>query len=99
MPCYYVLLADENFNILEFYGFDDKSRSNVTVEWVVKEKNCPISTYLKADACGDNINCDYSENGKGYRCLCKVAFRGNTYLGCHRMFLLFFLINFPFLLV
>ncbi|KDO40478.1 hypothetical protein CISIN_1g047546mg, partial [Citrus sinensis] len=75
MRCDYALLADETFNIAEFRASEDKSSSNVTIAWVVEEKNCPDDPNSKVDGCGDNTNCYYSENGKGYRCKCKQGFQ------------------------
>ncbi|KAK9175368.1 hypothetical protein WN944_027374 [Citrus x changshan-huyou] len=65
MACDYALLADETFNIAEFLASEDKSSSNVTIEWVVKEKKCPDDPNSKVYGCGDNTACYYSENGQG----------------------------------
>ncbi|KAK9175360.1 hypothetical protein WN944_027366 [Citrus x changshan-huyou] len=53
MQCDYALLADETFNIAEFRASEDKSSSNVTIEWVVEEKNCPDDPNSKVDGCGE----------------------------------------------
>ncbi|KAK9175361.1 hypothetical protein WN944_027367 [Citrus x changshan-huyou] len=52
MPCDYALLADETFNIAEFFASEDKSSSNVTIEWVVKEKNSPDDPNSEVYGCG-----------------------------------------------
>ncbi|KAK9175364.1 hypothetical protein WN944_027370 [Citrus x changshan-huyou] len=53
MPCDYAILADETFNIAEFQASEDKSSSNVTIEWVVKEKKCPDDPNSKVYGCGE----------------------------------------------
>ncbi|KAH9659337.1 Wall-associated receptor kinase-like 2 [Citrus sinensis] len=58
ITCDYAVLADESFDLSGLH-FSDKSSSNVTVEWIIKDE----------ESCGDNTNLTYSENGQGYRCL------------------------------
>ncbi|CAN1251690.1 Wall-associated receptor kinase 2 [Linum perenne] len=67
-PCDYAFLAD----------FPDRNptRSSTAIEWVVEEKRCDVAkSNTTSYACRANSDCVYSENGNGYRCLCKPGFR------------------------
>ncbi|KAJ0084278.1 hypothetical protein Patl1_30120 [Pistacia atlantica] len=97
-PSDYAILADieSTFNISDWEisdtsYFDKTVKSNLTIEWVVKEEiTCDeASANSSENMCGPNSKCIYSENGKGYRCLWKDGFHGNPYLplGCQAVHL------------
>lgn len=50
--------------------------SNVVIEWVAQNETCEEAQANKSSyACGINTNCNYSDNGHGYRCACKKRVR------------------------
>ncbi|CAI0397418.1 unnamed protein product [Linum tenue] len=88
-PCVFAFLGDDrffDFGGLDLAEFPDRNPSNLStaIEWVVEEKHCEEARLNAPSsyACREDSDCVYSENGNGYRCLCKPGFRGNPYLGC-----------------
>lgn len=82
-PCSYAFVAENSFNISEinYLGLPTGNpRTPVVFEWAIGSQSCGDEEH----SCGANADCSSSDTGAGYRCLCKLGFRGNPYLpqGC-----------------
>jgi hypothetical protein len=88
-PCGFAFLEDKDSLDLSDWPLSRTPKlndtSNVVIEWVAQNVTCEEAQAKKSSyACGINTNCNYSDNGHGYRCACKKGFEGNPYLekGC-----------------
>ncbi|CAL5421535.1 unnamed protein product [Camellia sinensis] len=79
-PCSYAFLAREGwfeFSIIDLSDLTNVDREAPTIlNWAVAGQTCE-STDPSFKVCGPNTNCVNSNDGPGYRCVCKLRFRGN----------------------
>ncbi|KAL3737266.1 hypothetical protein ACJRO7_026091 [Eucalyptus globulus] len=86
-PCSYAFVAETgsyNFSVGDLKQLEF-NQSTIVLDWAIGNQTCKEAKKNSTSyMCTNNTNCTDAENGLGYKCACKVGYRGNPYLanGC-----------------
>ncbi|XP_075650551.1 wall-associated receptor kinase 2-like [Castanea sativa] len=86
-PCSFAFVIQEDkFNFSSDYLISLRNNETLpmVLEWAIRAETCEVAQNTGKCICGGNSTCIDLKNRSGYRCQCRVGYRGNPYLkdGC-----------------